>query len=235
MVKAIILDCGGVMVSPTTGDWLLAPTFEQVLGEDFIEKHLDRFREIRTKHFHFLPDVNRIDSDEEEFFLFNKLYRAIFDEMELSLSDAQIVEIAHIQTYRDDRYVLFEDVLPYLSQWHGKYKLGIVSDAPPSTRRILAKEGIMDYIDAATFSCDVGVLKPDPLIYCATLDRLNIQPDEALFVDDMPSKLRGALDLGIRCVQMRRPMPSLFPAVSQWQGDSVSNFKELDQYAAMLK
>ena len=230
MIKAIVLDCGGVMVSPATGDWLLTPTFESVLGEDFIEKHLERFRAVRARHFHFLPDTNRIDSDDEEYHLFKKLYHAVFEEMGLPLSDAQIDRIAFIQTYRDDRYCLFDDVLPYLSKWHGKYKLGIVSDAPPSTRRILTKMGVMDYINAATFSCDIGVLKPDPSIYRSTIDRLHVIPADALFADDMPSKLRGAKDLGMRCVQMRRTMPGLFQAAPEWEGDVVHDFSELNQY-----
>jgi putative hydrolase of the HAD superfamily len=177
----------------------------------------------------------KIGSDEEEYHLFCKLYRAVFDEMEFPLSDAQIEQMAFIQTYRDDRYLLFDDVLPYLSRWRGKYKLGIVSDAPPSTRRILTQMGVMQYIDAATFSCDLGVLKPDPAIYRATLDRLQVLPGEALFVDDFPSKLRGAKALGMHCVQMRRPMPELFQTAPEWEGDMAHDFQEIDEYVNALR
>lgn len=233
-MKAILFDCGGVMVSPVTGDWLLAPTFDAILGDDFIERYHAVFHSVRDKHICLLPDMNRIENDEEEYALFLQFYAAVFDDMGFSASSEQIERIAYIQTYHDDRYHLFSDVLPSLTAWHEKYKLGIVSDAPPSTKRILQKMGVMAHIDAATFSCDLGILKPDPRIYQSTLDMLHISPDEAFFIDDYPSKLRGAQAMGIRCVQMIRKMPPLFSMPPIWEGDVVHSFEELDAYLKRL-
>ena len=104
----------------------------------------------------------------------------------------------------------------------------MVSDAPPSLRRIMMNKGYWQLLDAPVLSCDLGVLKPDPRIYQAALFRLNVQPEEAAFVDDVPSKLQGAHDLGIFCVQMRRLMPDNFPPAVPWDGPSATDFRELD-------
>lgn len=234
MIKAIVLDCGGVMVAPVTGDWILPPSFQAILGEDFIAERLDDFRRVRSAYVHLLPDSHKIKSDAQEYQLTTAYYGQIFSAMDMQVSKEKIEELSYIQTYSNDRYTFFPDVLAYLEKWKASYKLGIVSDAPPSTKRILSLHGVMDMIDAATFSCDIGVLKPNPPIYTATLAKLNLLPEEALFVDDLPANLRGAQEAGMPGVQMRREMPAYFEMPAQWDGDVVHNFAELDQYIQML-
>lgn len=229
MIKAILLDCGGVLVSPTTGDWGLGPGYEEILGSDFATKHLDAFRAARRDHLHLLPDTNRIDSDEVEREMFVAFYRATLAKLGITLPEEDLARLAWIQTHRDDRYLLFDDVLPYLDKWRAQgYKLGIVSDAPPSTRRIMTSMGVTARMDGDTYSCDLGVIKPDPAMYRRTLDLLGLPPEDAVFIDDLPKNLRGAQALGIRGVQMLRPMPPLFSAAPPWDGPIVHDFAQLD-------
>jgi len=234
MIKALVFDCGGVFVKPTTGDWLLAPGFEEILGHDFLEKHMPDFRRVRGGYQHLLPDTNRMDTDDEECAMFAQYFDAIFREIGIALTREQLSRLSHIQTFVDGRYVFFDDVMPFLRKWRKTYKLGIVSDAPPSTRRILSAKGVLSLIDGATFSCDLGVLKPDPRIFEATLAKLGVLPEEAVFVDDFPSKLRGGVNIGMHGVQMRRPMPELFHMPPEWGGPLVHDFTELDAYLQSL-
>jgi len=39
-------------------------------------------------------------------------------------------------------------------------------------------------IDVVTFSCEIGVRKPAPEIYLAATRRLNVQPEEYVFIGD---------------------------------------------------
>lgn len=235
MIKAILLDCGGVLVAPSTGDWMVSPGFEAILGDDFLATRLPAFRKARNAHLNLIPDAHRMDGEAEECEMVAALYRTVFDEMDIALTNEQIERLARLQTYAADRYTLFDDVLPCLAAWHGRYRLGIVSDAPPSTRRIMASLRVLEWIDAATFSCDLGVLKPDPRIYRATLDKLGVAARDAVFVDDIPQKLRGAQAVGIRSVQMRRPMPPRFVRARLWDGPVVRSLAELDQWLAALR
>lgn len=228
MIKAILLDCGGVLVCPPTGDWLLGPDYKSILGESFVPEKLEAFRKARRAYLHLLPDTNRVDTDEVECEMFIPYYERTLGEIGIVLSPEALQELSRMQVYRDDRYHLFEDVLPTLKRWHGQYKLGIVSDAPPSTRRIMWTMGVMDYMDGATFSCEIGKLKPDAEMYLRTLRQLEVAPQEAVFVDDLSKNLRGAQALGIHAVQMRRPMPRHFPAFDAWEGPIIEELGQLD-------
>lgn len=227
-IKAILLDCGGVLVKPTTGDWALGPGYETVLGDSFADTHLDAFRTARSGLTSMLPDANVVDTDDEEYAMFIRLYAKLFEAMGMPLRRETLERLAWQQVYQDDRYILFDDVLPALAAWRKTYKLGIVSDAPPSTRRIMDSMGVSQHIGGATYSCNIGVLKPGAAIYQRTLDLLGVTAGEAIFVDDIPGNLHGAQALGIRAIQMRRPMPARFPQAPAWDGPIVHNFAELD-------
>lgn len=228
MIRALLLDVGGVMVAPPTGDWLLGPDYREVLGDDFARERLERFRQARGALLHMLPDANVVADDDAEYAMFIPYYEAALAAADIAITRAQAERMAYMQVYRDDRYTLFADVLPWLDAWRGRLRLGIVSDAPPSTRRILDTMGVMGRVDGATFSSQLGVLKPDPAIYRATLDQLGIGPGDAVFVDDIAGNLRGAQALGMRAVQMRRDMPEHFAAAPAWDGPIAHSFAELD-------
>ena len=99
MIKALLLDCGGVMVSPVTGDWLLPPGFEKILGADFPQKRADAFRNAKHKAFHLIPDLHVMQTDEEECTMLCAFYELVFNaEMGLGLSSDAVAEIARLQT-----------------------------------------------------------------------------------------------------------------------------------------
>lgn len=84
-------------------------------------------------------------------------------------------------------------------------KLGLVSNAldPPwLLHRDLEQLGIAERLDAAVFSSEVGRRKPDPAIFRAALDRLDVEPERALHVGDMlVQDVHGASELGMTTVQ----------------------------------
>lgn len=229
MLKALLFDCGGVLVAPTTGDWALGPEYEDVLGYTMSGAAHDAFRAAVHQHISLLPDTRKIATDAEEHALFVAFYAAVFASLGQHLTQPQLERLAFLQTYRDDRYVFFGDVLPYLSKWQSRYTMGIVSDAPPSARRIMQSNQVLAVMQGATFSCDLGILKPDPRIFEATLRQLDVAPQEAVFLDDSPEKLQGALDLGMKAVQMVREMPALYKMPPQWsKGPVVRSFEAFD-------
>jgi HAD superfamily hydrolase (TIGR01509 family) len=42
--------------------------------------------------------------------------------------------------------------------------------------------------------------KPDPRIYLLTCDRLGVRPEQAVFLDDRPDFVEGALETGMRAI-----------------------------------
>ena len=54
-----------------------------------------------------------------------------------------------------------------------------------------------------TWSCELGIAKPDPAIYQLTCDKLGVLPGEALFLDDKIENIRAAEQLGLQAIQFR--------------------------------
>jgi putative hydrolase of the HAD superfamily len=64
--------------------------------------------------------------------------------------------------------------------------------------RIRADRDLAKWFDVVVVSCEVGVAKPDPVIFELCLSRLGVAPRHALFVDDRIDNIEGAAALGIR-------------------------------------
>ena len=65
----------------------------------------------------------------------------------------------------------------------------------------LARMGLGDRLDAAVFSSEIGKRKPHPAIFEAVLSRLDVAPENALFVGDRRYEdVRGAKELGMKTV-----------------------------------
>jgi HAD superfamily hydrolase (TIGR01509 family) len=57
--------------------------------------------------------------------------------------------------------------------------------------------------------------KPDPRIYRLLLERLSVQPQEAVFVDDFIKNIEGAKEVGMHTVWFKN------------MGDAVNQLREL--------
>ena len=51
-------------------------------------------------------------------------------------------------------------------------------------------------------SCVEGARKPELSIYQSTLERLGVEPSEAVFLDDIGSNLKTARELGIHTIKV---------------------------------
>ncbi|XP_025970314.2 acyl-CoA dehydrogenase family member 10 isoform X3 [Dromaius novaehollandiae] len=56
--------------------------------------------------------------------------------------------------------------------------------------------------DVIVESCHEGIFKPDPRIYKLCLERLGVQPQESIFLDDISQNLKAAAQLGIKTVKV---------------------------------
>jgi len=69
-------------------------------------------------------------------------------------------------------------------------RLGLVSNVPmPGAfyERVLDREGVAAFFDTRCFSYDLGARKPGPLLLLRALERLGVEPDEAVMVGDRRS------------------------------------------------
>jgi len=82
------------------------------------------------------------------------------------------------------------------------FKLGILSNMPVDFLEVYGSSvELFRRADFALFSCELGLVKPEPAIYRACVERAGVLPDEIVFFDDMEANVRSALDAGIAAYQ----------------------------------
>jgi len=82
-------------------------------------------------------------------------------------------------------------------------KLGLVSNADVTEAAAWNESPLSSLFDSAIFSCDVGMMKPEPGIYELSFKQLGCKPNEAVFIGDGSShELEGAKRIGLTTVLM---------------------------------
>lgn len=64
---------------------------------------------------------------------------------------------------------------------------------------------LADVFDSLVISGEVGLRKPDPRIYALALDRIEVEAQRSVFVDDHPGHLAAASALGMSTILHRSP------------------------------
>jgi putative hydrolase of the HAD superfamily len=106
------------------------------------------------------------------------------------------------------KYVhLDTDTINVLRVFHGKYKLGLVSNfaIPECASRLLDKFGLNKFFDVVLVSSEINKRKPSPEIFERALKALGVNNSEAIFVGDMLDlDVKGAKNVGIKAVLIER-------------------------------
>jgi len=89
-------------------------------------------------------------------------------------------------------------------------RIAILSNMPLELRNwIVHQSGWLADFDFATFSCDLGIAKPDAAIYQHCLSGLGVAAAETLFFDDRQPNVDGARLVGIRAVHFTTAQDTL--------------------------
>jgi epoxide hydrolase-like predicted phosphatase len=115
------------------------------------------------------------------------------------------------QRYREDQQseIMSEDLRPYeqlnepmvrlLKRLRPDYKLATLCNG--GSRVAMTRKFHLDrLVDLMVFDDEEGISKPDPRIYQITLDRLGVQAEESLFVDDKGENVEAARRLGMYAI-----------------------------------
>lgn len=100
------------------------------------------------------------------------------------------------------RYQHDKKLLAYIEAKHKAYKVGLLSNIGPDGLKQLWPKGELEYyFDVAICSGDVGFMKPDARIYELMADRLGVEPEECIMIDDRATHVEGARATGMQAVQ----------------------------------
>ena len=97
---------------------------------------------------------------------------------------------------------LNEPLAAYFAGLRSRFRTGIVSNSFVGAReREQRAYNFESMCDVIVYSHEVGWMKPDPRIYRLACARLNVTPQEAVFVDDLQAGVDGALHIGMRAIK----------------------------------
>jgi putative hydrolase of the HAD superfamily len=83
-------------------------------------------------------------------------------------------------------------------------RIGILSNMGEDTLSYMRQEfSWLGDFHHHTWSCELGIAKPDPAIYTYTCEKLDVAPGEALFLDDKAENIRAAEEVGLVGIQFR--------------------------------
>jgi len=103
---------------------------------------------------------------------------------------------------------LFSDTRRCLDELRSAHReLGVVSNSTSEAhvRRILDRVGILEYFSRVVSSGTEGVSKPDPEIFRRAVHRMNVKPEEALYVGNLAfTDAKGAAAAGLHSVWLNR-------------------------------
>lgn len=107
---------------------------------------------------------------------------------------------------------LHQEVLTALRALRRRYRVGLLTNAfQGQDARIEQLTGVhpAQLVDCYVNSSDVGLRKPMPAIFQLTLERLGVQPDEAIFIDDNPANIAAARAVGLHVIAFATPAQAL--------------------------
>jgi putative hydrolase of the HAD superfamily len=76
------------------------------------------------------------------------------------------------------------------------YKTPLLSNNSSTLREKLLKHGILDLFDEVIISGEVGCQKPEPEIFHFLFNKLNVKPDEVVFIDNTKEEFKYAQKIG---------------------------------------
>lgn len=186
MVKAIIFDIGGV-VTYNVGGYI----------RNDITKTLDITKEQYEKACHILIPLLSTDKITEKEF-----WRRV-----VSITKSTKVPPENLWSREFAKRRKFnKDVVQIIKELKKKgLKLAALSNVIKAHLQVNDQKGIYRLFDTRVLSCEVGFRKPDPEIYKLTFKKLNVKPQETIFIDNKFTNVEAAIKLGSKGIFYRSP------------------------------
>lgn len=103
-----------------------------------------------------------------------------------------------------------EQLLAYIESLRPRVRTALLSNAWSNARADLVERYGLDRVfDVLVFSAEIGMAKPDAKIYQHVLQLLQVRPEEAVFVDDMPANVTAARALGMQAIHFQNSAQTL--------------------------
>lgn len=190
-IKTVIWDMGGVILR--TEDWTPRKDLAMQYGMNLNEIHKFVFNSESAD----LATLGKIDEETH--------WNNIGDQ--LGIGPSTLKEFRD-QYWAGDR--LDYDLADFIRKLKPVYTTALLSNAWTNGRYVLTKsKPCIDAFHVAVFSCEAGLVKPDPAIYHYILRLCSTEPEAAIFVDDAAENIDAANQVGIHGILFKNPKQAI--------------------------
>ena len=175
MIKAIVFDCFGVLVSESWSGFV-----DQYATDSSMRRAA--FDAQSAMDTGFITEADFIDQVADLFGL-----------------DEAFVRQNILQGHRSN-----EALFSYIRRLNPNYKLALLSNVSSRERinEVLTNSQVALF-DEVVLSNEVQLLKPDERIFRLTAERIGCEPEECVFVDDIERNCHGAEMVGMKVVHYK--------------------------------
>ena len=211
MIRAILFDAGGTLIH-VDGERFCAAAGLPYLPQAFLDAEGEAAAAVRAwvvRH-----PASR-DAERLPLFL-NRLLEA------LGVEDPQARHAAAERIWAEHRRAnLWSGVAPGAKETlealgERGYRMGVVSNADGRVRKLLEDAGLTSKLEIVLDSAVVGIEKPDPRIFLAAAEQLDVPPPDCAYVGDIYEiDVVGAQAAGMRAILIGRcPAPETIERIA---------------------
>lgn len=173
MIKAIILDCFGVLYVP--------------VGEDFYRSHIEDYE----KHKDAIKDLGK----QADYGLISQ------DELVQAVSKLSGLDVETVRAGVISGLARNEALVQYSQELRKRCRLGMLSNISAQTMDGFFTPAEREQLfDDVVISSDVGLVKPHPAIFELAAKRLGVDTSEVVMVDDSAANCSGAIEAGMQAI-----------------------------------
>jgi len=193
MISTLLFDAGGTLVMPSfrrmaeeyARDGVVVAPEALARGEALARLAFDRGDYVRAHADPWLNYMHEI---------------ARLGEVELAPAGA----LERLRAYHDTEN-LWEEIIAgteaALEELRGRYRLGVISNANGTVKRVFARLGLARFFEVIVDSTEVGIEKPDVRIFEIALRQMNVRAADAAYVGDVfKVDVLGARAAGMRAI-----------------------------------
>lgn len=178
-IRVVVFDIGGVLeITPKTG-W---------------EKNWEA-------HLQLKP--GELNERLRQVWLDGSLGKISIAEVEKGVGEVLGLDQAQVEAFMDDLWDEYVgepnvEIINYFASLRPRYQTAILSNSFVGAReKEQERYQFGDLCDLIIYSHEEGVKKPDPAIFKLTCERLKVQPQEMIFLDDVEIIVAAAREFGI--------------------------------------
>jgi putative hydrolase of the HAD superfamily len=231
-LRAVLFDVGETLVHPAPS---FPELFSTVVAAEGHARSPEAVIEASRAVFHRFSEAARdvelwTTSPERSARFWKSVYERMLGELDIP-DDGHLADVLYATFTDPSNYELFDDVEPTLDELEAAgLVLAIVSNFEAWLEDLLGSLGVRDRFAARVISGREGVEKPDLRIFELALERLSLDPADAMYVGDNPEfDIVPAATLGMTPVLIDRR--GRYPDA---EGTRIADLRELPSLAGAV-